>query len=93
VKKFKQSAFVVAILAGMLSLGATAWPQAERDAKPTPSARTNRDAAKSAGESVPHMVGLIDMAHVFKQYKKFDFLREDLKAQIGQSEGQAKEMA
>ena len=61
-KKFKQSASVVAILAGMLSLGATAWSQPERDAKPTPGARANREAAKSAGENVPHMVGLIDMA-------------------------------
>lgn len=33
------------------------------------------------------------MAHVFKHYKKFEALREDLKSQIGDSEGQAKAMA
>lgn len=46
-----------------------------------------------AGESVPHQVGLIDMAHVFQNYKKFEDLREGLKAEIAKSDSQAKQMA
>ncbi|MEO1995698.1 MAG: OmpH family outer membrane protein [Planctomycetaceae bacterium] len=42
---------------------------------------------------LPHKVGLIDMAHVFQNYRKFEVLREDLKGQIGQSDKQAKQMA
>jgi outer membrane protein len=80
VKKFIQSASAVAVLAGVLSLGNTAWSQGGRGAAP-------------AEEGRPHRVGLIDMAHVFKNYKKFDSLREDLKAQIADSEKQAKAMA
>lgn len=38
-------------------------------------------------------VGLIDMAHVFKNYKKFEALRNDLKAEIEQSDLKAKQMA
>lgn len=44
-------------------------------------------------EQVPHKVGLIDMAHVFQNYKKFEVLREDLKAEIAKSDAQAKTMA
>lgn len=39
-----------------------------------------------------HKVGLIDMAHIFKNYKKFDALREDLKQEITKSDTQAKQM-
>jgi len=42
---------------------------------------------------IPHKVGLIDMAHVFKNYKKFDALREDLKAEIAKSDEVAKQQA
>jgi outer membrane protein len=38
-------------------------------------------------------IGLIDMAHVFKNYKKFEVLRNDLKAEIEKSDQQAKAMA
>ena len=38
-------------------------------------------------------IGLIDMAHVFKNYEKFKNLREDLKAEIEQSDQKAKGMA
>lgn len=41
----------------------------------------------------PHKVGLIDMAHIFKNYKKFEALREDLKNEIAQSDNKAKQMA
>lgn len=43
--------------------------------------------------SKPHKVGLIDMAHIFKNYKKFEALREDLKTEIEASDAQAKQMA
>lgn len=44
-------------------------------------------------EQLPHKVGLIDMAHVFKEYKKFKALREDLKFEIEASDRKAKAMA
>lgn len=37
----------------------------------------------------PHHVGLIDMAYVFKNYKKFELLRDDLKTDITASDQQA----
>ena len=40
---------------------------------------------------LPHKVGLIDMGHVVKNYKKFTALHESLKKQIEQSDGKAKE--
>lgn len=39
-----------------------------------------------------HKVGLIDMAHIFKNYKKFEALREDLKNEIASSDAKAKTM-
>jgi Skp family chaperone for outer membrane proteins len=84
VKKIISSASAVAVLAGILSLGNTVWSQ---------SAKPAREAKAAAAESRPHKVGLIDMAYVFKNYKKFEYLREDLKAQIAESELQAKQMA
>lgn len=47
----------------------------------------------AARNTAPHKVGLIDMAHVFKNYSKFTALRDELKEQIAQSDGQAKQMA
>ena len=44
-------------------------------------------------EKAPHKVGLIDMAHVFQNYKKFEVLREELKAEIAKSDSTAKQMA
>lgn len=55
--------------------------------------------AKTAGaqgnqpKSPPHKVGVIDMAHVFKNYKKFEALREDLKKEIEGSDQRSKQMA
>lgn len=82
-KKLILSASSIACLAGLLSLGNTAWSDPGKGAP--------REAASK--DSRPHKVGLIDMAFVFKKYKKFDALREDLKAQIGDSEIEAKNMA
>jgi len=83
VKKLILSASSIACLAAMLSLGSTAWSEPGKGAPREASAEDNR----------PHKVGLIDMAYVFKKYKKFDALREDLKATIGDSEIEAKNMA
>jgi outer membrane protein len=43
--------------------------------------------------ATPSRVGLIDMAHVFKNYEKFKTLRDDLKTEITASDNQAKAMA
>lgn len=85
-KKFIQSAFPIAVLAGLLSVGSTVWSQSGKPGK-----ASARDAAATDGR--PHKVGLIDMAYVFKNYQKFEYLREDLKLKISESEGQAKQMA
>ena len=52
-----------------------------------------QSAPKGNNAGVVHKVGLIDMAHVFKNYEKFTALREELKAEIQQSDTQAKAMA
>ena len=41
--------------------------------------------APQASSSLPQKVGLIDMAEVFKSYKKFETLRKDLEGEIAQS--------
>ncbi len=68
----------VTLLAGVLTLSGNAWSQ-------------NKE-APAAVSNVPHKVGLIDMAHVFKNYKKFEALREELKEEIAASEDKAKAM-
>ena len=75
-------ASAVVLLAGVLTLTNTAWSQNERTTAP----------AAAAPSNLPHKVGLIDMAHVFKHYDKFETLREDLKGEISSSETKAKEM-
>ena len=72
-------AFALALLAGVLTLSGNAWSQ-------------NKEAPAPAASNTPHKVGLIDMAHVFKNYKKFEALREELKDEIAASEAKAKEM-
>jgi Skp family chaperone for outer membrane proteins len=79
VKKFIVSASVIALLAGVLALTGNAWSQQGKEKEPAPA-------------NIPHKVGLIDMAYVFKNYKKFEMLREDLKFEIGKSEETAKAM-
>lgn len=46
----------------------------------------------ASGAPTAHKIGLIDMAEVFKDYKKFEALREGLKAEIAESDQQAKQM-
>lgn len=45
-----------------------------------------------AQSQVQAKVGLIDMAHIFKNYKKFKNLRDDLKKEIESSDAQSKRM-
>ena len=71
-------ASAVVLLAGVLTLTNNAWSQNS----PAPAASSN----------LPHKVGLIDMAHVFKNYEKFEALRNDLKEEITGSENKAKAM-
>jgi outer membrane protein len=47
-------------------------------------------AAASAATGPTHQVGLIDMAHVFKEYEKFKTLSEALKAEVEASDADAK---
>lgn len=49
-------------------------------------------AQDSAQPTMAHKVGLIDMAHVFQNYTKFEALRNDMQAEIGKSEAQGKVM-
>ena len=72
-------ASALALLAGVLTLSGIAWSQ-------------NKEAPAAVEKNAPHKVGLIDMAHVFKNYKKFEALREELKEEIGASEAKAKGM-
>lgn len=73
-------ACALALIAGVLTLSGNAWSQS----KEAPGA--------ASAPSSPHKVGLIDMAHVFKNYKKFEALREELKEEISASEEKAKAM-
>lgn len=77
-KKLITSAAVIAIVGCFACFNETASAQAP---------------ASANAKSVEHKVGLIDMAHVFKNYTKFTALREELKAEIQQSDGKAKAMA
>ena len=53
---------------------------------------TNTVQAQTATAEKPHRIGVIDMAHVFQQYKKFETLRNSLQAEIDKSDAQAKQM-
>lgn len=78
-------ASAVVLLAGVLTLSNNAWSQNNPE-------RAAAAPGAPAASNLPHKVGLIDMAHVFKHYKKFDTLREELKAEISESEEKAKAM-
>jgi len=54
------------------------------------SGKPDKTAAAPAASTAPHKVALIDMAYVFKNYEKFKVLREDLKAEVEESENVAK---
>ena len=57
---------------------------------------TTADSAQAQGQATPstagHRIGLIDMAHVFQNYKKFEGLRNNLQAEIEKSDTEAKGM-
>ena len=55
--------------------------------------RTSAQGQAGASKSAPHMVGLVDMAYIFKNYKKFTAMREGLKAEIQNTDQKAKSMA
>lgn len=59
------------------------------------SATGTKKAASAAAQPAdsPHKIALIDMGRVFKEYKKFDALREDWKAELTTNENSAKELA
>lgn len=75
------SATAVALLSGVLVFPSMALGQAK------PAAAATQPAATKA---LPHKVGLVDMAYVFKNYKKFEELRADLKTEIEDSEAKMK---
>lgn len=54
----------------------------------SPAAFAQAPAAAASG----HRIGLIDMAHVFQNYKKFESLRNGLQAEIEKSDAEAKVM-
>lgn len=80
-KKLIVTASVIALLAGVLALTGDAFSQ-----------QKDREAAGAPAANIPHKVGLIDMAYVFKNYRKFESLREELKVEIAESEEKAKTM-
>lgn len=56
-------------------------------------AQGQQGAAARPASELPHKIGLIDMAHVFKEYKKFEALRADLKDDLDAAEADAKKLA
>jgi Skp family chaperone for outer membrane proteins len=85
VKNSVLSASAIALAAVVFQGANVAWGQA---------GGANAGAAAAApAANAPHKVALIDMAYVFKNYQKFEMLREDLKAEISQSEEEAKQKA
>ena len=69
-----------------LSVGLLAGPQVGLGQEST------RGGTASASAAMPHQVGLIDMAHVFKEYSKFKALSEALKQEVEGVDNQAKGM-
>lgn len=51
------------------------------------------DGTPRAVDNSPHRIALIDMARVFKNYKKFEAMREELKGELQKSEERFKGMA
>ncbi len=58
-----------------------------------PSAVVRGDGAAAPATDEPHKIALIDMARVFKQYKKFEAMRDELKGELTKSEDRFKAMA
>jgi outer membrane protein len=49
-----------------------------------------QETASAQPQGGPHQVGLIDMAHVFKEYEKFKTLSDGLRAEVEASDAEAK---
>ena len=79
-----------AVLASLASFLVTAFGQNPSTAGTRPKATVTPAAAQA---EAPHKIGLIDMGRVFKEYKKFDALREDWKAELQTNEESAKQLA
>lgn len=80
-----------AVAATMASFLLTAYGQNPTTGGAKPKSGTVTPAAAQA-ES-PHKIGLIDMGRVFKEYKKFEALRDDWKAELQTNEESAKALA
>lgn len=81
----KKHLLVSLIVAGVASLFVNAYAQ-------TPGSAVKKSAAP-VEKDPPHKIGLIDMGRVFKEYHKFDALRDDWKDDLNANEAKAKEMA
>jgi Skp family chaperone for outer membrane proteins len=57
------------------------------------SAVARGDGTPSPADAFPHRIALIDMARVFKNYKKFEAMRDELKGELQKSEERFKQMA
>lgn len=86
--KMMMSASAIALLSSVLSFSGAAWAQGAAAPGKAASGKT-----EPAADEAPHKIALIDMAYVFKNYKKFEVLREDLKNEIGETENEAKARA
>lgn len=73
------------VLAGVASLFVNAYGQ-------TSSSSGTKKSTVNPNPELPHKIGLVDMARVFKEYEKAVTLREDLKAEFAASEAKAKEL-
>ena len=78
------SATVIAVLAGLSGFAATSFSSFATNAW---------GQAPKSSASIPHKIGLIDMAEVFNEYKKFKLLREGLKADVAASDEERKKRA
>jgi outer membrane protein len=50
------------------------------------SAVVRGDGTAAQADASPHRIALIDMARVFKNYKKFEAMRDELKGELTKSE-------
>ena len=80
-----------AVAASMASFLLTAFGQNPPTGGAKPKTGSVTPAAAQADS--PHKIGLIDMGRVFKEYKKFEALREDWKAELQTNEESAKQLA
>ena len=80
-----------AVMATMASFLLTAFGQNPATGGVKPKSSQVTPAAAQADS--PHKIGLIDMGRVFKEYKKFEALREDWKAELQTNEESAKQLA